>query len=37
MLKEKYDYNLDPTPETIKGAIEWFNLRQRAIADNTLR
>lgn len=33
MLKEKYDYNLDPTPETIKGAIEWFNLRQKAIAD----
>lgn len=33
MLKEKYDYNLDPTPETIKGAIDWFNLRQKAIAD----
>lgn len=33
MLREKYDYNLDPTPETIKGAIEWFNLRQKAIAD----
>jgi hypothetical protein len=33
MLKEQFDYNLDPTPETIKGAIEWFNLRQRAIAD----
>ena len=33
MLKEVYDYNLDPTPETIKGAIEWFNLRQKAIAD----
>jgi hypothetical protein len=33
MLKETYDYNLDPTPETIKGAIEWFNLRQKAIAD----
>jgi len=33
MLKEKYDYSLDPTPETIKGAIEWFNLRQKAIAD----
>ncbi len=33
MLKEKYDYNLDPTPETIKGAIEWFNLRQKAVAD----
>lgn len=33
MLKEKYDYSLDPTPETIKGAIEWFNLRQKAITD----
>jgi hypothetical protein len=33
MLKEKYDYDLDPSPETIKGAIEWFNLRQKAIAD----
>lgn len=33
MLNEKYDYNLDPTPETIQGAIEWFNLRQKAIAD----
>ncbi len=33
MLNEKYDYNLDPTPETIKGAIDWFNLRQKAIAD----
>ena len=33
MLKEVYDYNLDPTPETIKGAIEWFNLRQKAVAD----
>jgi len=33
MLKEKYDYNRDPTPETIKGAIDWFNLRQKAIAD----
>ena len=33
MLKEQYNYNLDPTPETIRGAIEWFNLRQKAIAD----
>lgn len=33
MLKEQYDYELDPTPETIKGAIEWFNLRQKAISD----
>lgn len=33
MTKETYDYNMDPSPETIKGAIEWFNLRQKAIAD----
>lgn len=33
MLKEQYDYNLDPTPETIKGAIDWFNLRHKAIED----
>jgi hypothetical protein len=33
MLKEVYDYELDPSPETIRGAIQWFNLRQRAIAD----
>lgn len=33
MLKEQYDYELDPVPEAIRGAIEWFNLRQKAIAD----
>lgn len=33
MLKMNYNYDLDPTPETIKGAIQWFNLRQKAIAD----
>lgn len=33
MLKHQYDYELDPTPETIQGAIQWFNLRQKAIAD----
>jgi hypothetical protein len=33
MTKESYDYNMDPSPETIEGAIEWFNLRQKAIAD----
>ena len=33
MTKETYDYNMDPSPETIKGAIAWFNLRQKAIAD----
>jgi len=33
MLLEKYDYNLDPTPEAIQGAIQWFNLREKAVAD----
>lgn len=33
MLKLNYNYELDPTPETIRGAIQWFNLRQKAIAD----
>ncbi len=33
MQQEKYDYNLDPTPEAIQGAIAWFNLREKAIAD----
>lgn len=32
MTKESYDYNQDPAPETIRGAIQWFNLRQKAIA-----
>jgi hypothetical protein len=33
VLKLNYDYELDPTPESIRGAIQWFNLRQKAIAD----
>jgi hypothetical protein len=33
MLLENYDYNLDPSPEAIQGAIRWFNLRERAVAD----
>jgi hypothetical protein len=33
MLLEKYDYNLDPTPDAIRGAIRWFNLREKAVAD----
>ena len=33
MLKEEYNYDLDPTPASIKGTIDWFNLRQKAIAD----
>lgn len=32
-LRENYDYNLDPKPEAIQGAIRWFNLRERAVAD----
>lgn len=32
-LQEVYDYNLDPTPEAIQGAIQWFNLREKAVAD----
>lgn len=32
-LREIYDYNLDPTPEAIQGAIQWFNLREKAVAD----
>lgn len=32
-LRENYDYNLDPRPEAIQGAIRWFNLRERAVAD----
>jgi hypothetical protein len=33
LLRENYDYNLDPKPETIAAAIEWFNIRQKAVAD----
>ncbi len=33
MLNEIYDYQLDPTPEAIQGAIQWFNLREKAVAD----
>jgi len=33
LLLENYDYNLDPEPEAIAGAIKWFNLREKAIAD----
>jgi hypothetical protein len=32
-LLEKYDYNLDPTPAAIQGAIRWFTLREKAVAD----
>lgn len=33
VLREIYDYNLDPEPEAIAGAIEWFKLREKAVAD----
>ena len=33
VLKERYDYSLDPNPESIEGAIEWFRLREKAVAD----
>lgn len=33
MLREIYEYDLDPTPEAISGGIEWFKLREKAIAD----
>lgn len=33
VLKEIYDYGLDPEPASIAGAIEWFRLRERAVAD----
>ncbi|HEY0864451.1 MAG TPA: hypothetical protein VGD97_10140 [Lacunisphaera sp.] len=33
MLREVYDYDLDPKPEAIQGAIAWFNLREKAVAD----
>lgn len=32
VLKENYDYGLDPEPQSIQGAIEWFNLREKAVA-----
>lgn len=33
VLRHKYDYSLDPAPESIQGAIQWLNLRQKAIED----
>ena len=32
-LREIYDEKLDPTPEAIQGTIQWFNLREKAVAD----
>jgi hypothetical protein len=33
VMRENYDYSLDPEPEAIAGAIEWFKLREKAVAD----
>ena len=33
VMLENYDYELDPKPESIAGAIEWFKLREKAVAD----
>lgn len=33
MLREIYEYDRDPEPEAITGAIEWFKLREKAVAD----
>lgn len=33
VMRENYNYELDPAPEAIRGAIEWFNLREKAVAD----
>lgn len=30
---ERYDYNFDPEPEVIAASIEWFRIREQAIAD----
>jgi hypothetical protein len=33
VMLENYNYELDPEPESIAGAIEWFKLREKAVAD----
>jgi hypothetical protein len=33
LLREIYEYDRDPEPESIAGAIQWFKLRERAVAD----
>jgi hypothetical protein len=33
VMLENYDYEKDPAPESIAGAIQWFNLREKAVAD----
>jgi hypothetical protein len=33
VLREIYDYNLEPEPETIAASIEWFKIREKAVAE----
>lgn len=33
VLKEIFNYELDPEPESIEGAISWFKLREKAVSD----
>lgn len=33
LLREIYEYDRDPEPEAITGAIKWFKLREKAVAD----
>lgn len=33
LQNEAFVYDLDPEPEAIAGAIQWFNLREKAVAD----
>lgn len=33
LLRENYNYNSDPEPGTIAASIEWFKIREKAIAD----
>jgi hypothetical protein len=33
LLREIYEYDRDPEPESIAGAIQWFKLREQAVAD----
>jgi hypothetical protein len=32
VVREVFDYNVDPEPESIAGAIKWFTLREKAIS-----
>lgn len=33
LQNEAFIYDMDPEPEAIAGAIQWFNLREKAVAD----